>query len=137
VAGGAAPLSLEFELAEGELARSGLPSHETLDDFFEKEWMRSLFATAVDQLRAAYRERGREIVFTVFQRYDLDDAEPGRPTYADLARDHGISVADVTNHLAAARREFRRISLDILRESTASDDEFRREARSLLGHGSE
>ena len=135
--GGAEPLSLEFELAEGELARSGLPSPEKLDDFFEREWVRSLFAAAVEQLRAAYGERGREIVFTIFQRYDLDDAEPGRPTYADLAREYGLSVTDVTNHLAAARREFRRISLDILRESTASDDEFRREARSLLGHASE
>jgi RNA polymerase sigma-70 factor (ECF subfamily) len=135
--GGAAPLSLEFELAEGELARTGLPSPETLDDFFEKEWVRSLFAAAVDQLRATYAARGREVVFSLFERYDLDDAEPGRPTYADLAREHGLSVTDVTNHLAGARREFRRISLELLRETTASDEEFRREARSLLGHAPE
>jgi len=39
----------------------------------------------------------------------------------------------VTNYLAGARREFRRIVLDKLRELTATDDEFRREARMLLG----
>jgi hypothetical protein len=39
----------------------------------------------------------------------------------------------VTNHLAWARREFRRVVLDTLREMTASEDEFRREARDLLG----
>jgi RNA polymerase sigma factor (sigma-70 family) len=135
--GGIRPLSLEFELAEGELARTGLPSPERLDDFFEKEWVRSLFAAAVDQLRATCAAKGRDVVFTIFARYDLDDAEPGRPTYAELAQEHGISVTDVTNHLAGARRDFRRISLELLRETTSSDDEFRREARSLLGHAPE
>jgi RNA polymerase sigma-70 factor (ECF subfamily) len=135
--GGFAPLSLEFELAEGELARSGIPGPDRVDELFEREWVRSLFAAAVDQLRAHYAAKGRGEAFAIFARYDLDDAEPGRPTYADLAREHGIPVTDVTNHLAAARREFRRISLEILRETTASDDEFRREARSLLGHASE
>jgi len=135
--GGNVPLSLEFELAEGELARTGLPSPERVDDFFEKEWVRSLFAAAVDQLRAHYAAKGRDVVFSVFARHDLDDAEPGRPSYAELAREFGISITDVTNHLSAGRREFRRICLELLRETTASDDEFRREARSLLGHAPE
>ena len=135
--GGIAPLSLEYELAEGELARTGLPSPERLDDFFEREWVRSLLATAVEQLRAACAAKGKDAVFAVFECYDLDDAEPGRPTYADLARDLGLSVTDVTNYLASARRELRRISLELLHETTASDEEFRREARSLLGHDPE
>jgi RNA polymerase sigma factor (sigma-70 family) len=132
--GGMRPLSLETELAEGELARTGLPSPERLNDFFEREWVRSLFAAAVDQLRAACVAKGRDVVFSLFERYDLDDAQPGRPTYAELASEYGISVTDVTNHLAGARRDFRRISLELLRETTSSDDEFRREARALLGH---
>lgn len=135
--GGVPILSLEFELAEGELSRSGLPSPERVDEFFEREWVRSLFTAAVAQLRASYAERGREVAFNVFTRYDLDDAEPGRPSYADLAREFNLPVTDVTNYLAAARRDFRRISLELLRETTASDDEFRREARSLLGHAPE
>ena len=135
--GGIPTLSLEFELAEGELARTGLPSPERLDEFFEREWVRSLFAAAVEQLRVTCAAKGKEVVFALFARYDLDDAQPGRPTYADLAREYGLAVTDVTNHLAGARREFRRISLDLLRETTASDEEFRREARSLLGHAPE
>ena len=39
----------------------------------------------------------------------------------------------MTNFLAFARREFRRITLETLREMTASENEFRREARALLG----
>ena len=50
-----------------------------------------------------------------------------------LADDFDISVATVTNRLAAARRVFRRLLLAKLREMTGSDEEFRSEARSLLG----
>jgi len=39
----------------------------------------------------------------------------------------------VTNELAWARRAFREIVLDLLREVCATDDEFRAEARDLLG----
>jgi hypothetical protein len=39
----------------------------------------------------------------------------------------------VTNWLAAARRDYRSIVLETLRDLTADDDEFRDEARDLLG----
>ena len=42
-------------------------------------------------------------------------------------------MTQVTNFLAFARREFRRIVLEKLREITASDREFREEASALLG----
>ena len=54
------------------------------------------------------------------------------PSYKDLAKELDLSVSNVTNYLAAARREFRRIVLEKLRELTATDEEFRREARALL-----
>jgi hypothetical protein len=44
-----------------------------------------------------------------------------------------LKITDVTNYLASARREFRRLVLKKLREITATDEEFRREARALLG----
>jgi RNA polymerase sigma factor (sigma-70 family) len=135
--GGAAPLSLEFELAEGELARTGLPSAENLEGFFEREWIRSLFTAAVDELRSSCTARGKPLYFALFERYDLEEHAADRPTYAALAREFGIAPTDVTNHLAAARREFRRITLELLRQTTATDEEFRREARSLLGHAPE
>ncbi len=50
-----------------------------------------------------------------------------------LAEEFHIPVTQVTNFLAFARREFRRIVLEKLREITANDREFREEARSLLG----
>jgi vacuolar-type H+-ATPase subunit H len=45
----------------------------------------------------------------------------------------GIAETQVTNHLAWARREFRRLVLEALEEATGSEEEFRAEARQLLG----
>ncbi|HEY7924248.1 MAG TPA: hypothetical protein VII62_13770, partial [Vicinamibacteria bacterium] len=55
------------------------------------------------------------------------------PDYATLAREFALPVTQVTNHLAWARRELRRLVLERLRELTASEDEYRAEARGLLG----
>ncbi len=133
--GGSAPLPLEFETAEGELGRAEPPAPVSLDRYFETEWVRSLFGLAVEGLRAECEARGVPLRFRLFERYDLDDSGGRRPTYEALASELGLSVSQVTNHLAAARREFRRVLLERLRELTASDEEFRREAELLLGRG--
>ena len=44
-----------------------------------------------------------------------------------------MPVTQITNHLAAVRRAFRAAALAHLRELTASDEEFRAEARDLFG----
>jgi hypothetical protein len=70
-------------------------------------------------------------VFAVFERHDLT---PGPETsYATVARDLHLSVAQVTNHLHLARRRFREIALVQLRDLVGSDDEYRTEARELFG----
>jgi len=130
--GGAEVLSLDFELAEGELLRTGIASPENPDAYFEREWVRSLFALALERLRAECAARGKTVHVRLFELYDVEDSEP-RPTYADLAARFDIAVTDVTNHLAYARRELRRITLETLREMTVSEEEFRSEARALLG----
>ena len=131
--GDAQILSLDFESAEGELARLDPPAPGSLGDFFEQEWVRSLFGLAVDALRADCKSRGKSVHFRLFELYDLNDDSASHLTYDDLARQFDLAPTDVTNYLAFARREFRRIALEKLREMTASDDEFRREARSLFG----
>ena len=66
------------------------------------------------------------------ERYELQ-AESAKASYADVAASLGISVTDVTNYLFVARRELRRIVLSALRDLTANDEEFREEAKALLG----
>jgi RNA polymerase sigma factor (sigma-70 family) len=123
-------VSLDFEEAEHELAAS--KQTESPEDYFEKEWVRTLFALAVGRLRAQCQSAGKTTQFALFESYDLGDADT-RPAYAALAEEFRIAVTDVTNYLAFARREFRRCVLTQLREMTGSDEEFQREARALLG----
>lgn len=130
--GGAVHFSLDFGEAENELAGQ-LLSQTTPEDYFQHEWVRSLFALAVGALRSHYAEKGSDVYFRLFELYDLhEDAEP-KNSYAALATEFGLSTTDVTNYLAAARRQFRKIVLAKLREITATEEEFRKEARALLG----
>jgi len=117
---------LDFRAAEDEIEREhdrgGSP-----EDYFQREWVRSVFALAVERLRAEVSESD----FAIFEAYDLDDSQ--RVSYRELGERFGISEVTVTNRLAAARRKFRAAMLDVLREATASDREFRAEVRALLG----
>lgn len=132
--GGADHLSLDFAGAEDEIAHQKAPSGISPEDYFHREWVRSLLGLAVEALRRRFDENGRSISFKLFELYDLQEDEPEEKlSYASLANLFGLNNTDVTNYLAAARREFRKIVLEKLRELTATDEEFRTEARALLG----
>jgi RNA polymerase sigma factor (sigma-70 family) len=108
----------------------GEQESETLSDFFEKEWIRSVFSIAVDDLRKTCVESRKTIHFQMFERYNLEEE---KLSYGDLATEYGLAVTDVTNYLAWCRREFRRLLLQHIRDLTANDADFRREARLVLG----
>ena len=122
--------SVDFDAAEAELVRASVQQQKDWETFFNGEWARSVFEVALERFRKSCSGRGRELHCHLFERRDLSDEQP---SYGDLAQEFGLKVTDVTNFLASARREFRTIVLDALREMTASEDEFRRECRDLLG----
>ena len=62
---------LDFEEAEHELAAS--TQAESPEEYFEKEWVRTLFALAVERLRAQCQSAGKTTQFALFERYDLGD----------------------------------------------------------------
>lgn len=132
--GGAPALSLDFDAADEELARAGAAAWESPDECFDREWQRGVLALAVDALRAACATDGKSDWFALFERYDLGDPA-ARPTYDDLARELALPATTVTNRLAYARRELRRLVLEKLEELTASRDELDAEAKLLLGVG--
>jgi|SRR5215813_8848440 len=132
--GDATILSLDFDGAEEQLRVANPPVDGAINDYFEKEFARSVFSIALDSFRRQMLDNGKETHLRLFERYILNDDEGStKSSYKVLATEFGISTSDVTNYLAFGRREFRRIVLEKLRELTASDDEFRREARALLG----
>lgn len=132
--GGATILSLDFAGAEQELAASAGTAAEDAEDRFHQEWVRALFTAAVGALRELAAAGGHMVRFRLFERCDLEPmGDAARPSYRDLAEEFGLPVTQVTNHLAWARREFRRLVLDQLRAISGSEAEFRAEARELLG----
>ena len=129
--GGDTPtLSFDFEAADGELRQIDPPDPSSANDLFDHEWIRSLFGAAIEGLQLQCTLQKKSIHFQIFERYDLHE---DRATYSDVAAEFDLSVTTLTNHLAFARREFRRILLEKLREITVTDEEFQQEARSLLG----
>lgn len=136
----------QFESAQ-RLKRGGAAVHMPLDDMllpadgddadagaFDREWARSVLSHALHLLQVDCVARQREMTYAVFIAHDVDGA--GRehpPSYASLAAQHGIPVTQVTNYLNWARRRLRQHVLDTLRALTATDAEYRAEARALLG----
>ena len=132
----------EFERSRCE-KRGGRATHVPLDqedvvpagggnpeEIFHREWQRQIFALALEDLRAYSEQTERAVRYRIFAAYDMCD-EP-RPSYGQLAAAHGIPVTAVTNHLAWARRELRRLLEKRLGMTTASEGERLRELRSLL-----
>jgi len=125
---------IPLDLVEIEKSLSGSATYPSPEDGFDREWVRSLLSLATIRLRAYCEESHRGMAYRAFERYDLDPSDSSaRPTYATLAAELGTTSDDITNQLAFARREFRRIVLGLLREMTSSEEEFRDEARTLLG----
>jgi RNA polymerase sigma factor (sigma-70 family) len=131
--GGAIFVPFDFHQAEIELKQS----QYSPDDVFEKEWIRALFSTALDECRRSCEERGKRIQFQIFQKYDIEKDPGTKISYAELSEAFGIPVTTVTNYLAFARREFRKMVLLKLEEISGSQEEYRSDARRLFGAASE
>jgi RNA polymerase sigma factor (sigma-70 family) len=131
--GDARVISLDFETAEGELRQHDVASGELPpEEYFHREWVRNLFAMAVDELKRACDQHGKQIPYRIFESYDLRE-DGDKPTYGSLAAAFGISTATVTNHLAAMRRALRQVVLERIRETTATEREYKSEVRAVLG----
>jgi hypothetical protein len=102
------------------------------EEFFAQEFARSLFGLAVERLRTECEAKGKGLHFRLLELYDIEEGGKAL-TYDEVAQRFGIKPTDVTNYLAFARREFRKIILAELRAMTANEEEFQREAQTLLG----
>lgn len=121
----------DFVSAEDEFAAHAAAVNVNPEEYFHREWVRWMFTLAMEALRRHCDETGHSVYFQLFERYDLSDDRD--ITYSSLGQEFGLDATRVNNYLAAARRDFGRIVIEKLREITATEEEFRNEARSLLG----
>lgn len=126
--GGQRLVSYDTAELESELGSAAATDPQ---DVFDREFVRSLFASAVSALRERLERANKGHYFTLFERYDLCASPEERPTYGVLAKDLGLEATDVTNYLFFARKEFRRTIVEKLRELTSSEEELREEAAEL------
>jgi RNA polymerase sigma factor (sigma-70 family) len=131
--GDANHVSLHFDDWEDENRPHEIASTEpTPEECFHREWVRNLFTLAAEDLKRECEERDQRIQYEVFERYDLNGSAE-RLSYNALAAELGIPATAVTNYLAALRRRFRDRIMARIRETTASEEEFRDEVRAALG----
>jgi len=123
---------LDFESAEGEIRSLQIAAPGDPETLFAREFARSLFGLALDRLKRECDEKNKSLHFQLLELYDAEEGGKAL-TYQEVGQRFGIKPTDVTNYLAYARREFRRVVLDELRAMTATEEEFRREAQTLLG----
>ena len=132
--GGATHLSLDFPGAEQELAaRSPRADLRDADRFFHDETIRALFAPRRStRMRAPVTREGQAGSVPRLRAARSRSRTP-ETSYATVAARAELTVAQVTNHLHAARRRFRELALDTsARDRRGTDDEFRaRSARAL------
>jgi RNA polymerase sigma factor (sigma-70 family) len=131
--GTASFVPLDIADIEGRLTRERDLASSDADAVFHREWVRSVLLTAVAKLRDRYVAAGRLVHLALFEQYDMADSDDARPTYAELAARHDVPQTQVTNWLAAVRRDFRTIVLETIRDLSGSDQEFREDVLALLG----
>jgi hypothetical protein len=136
--GGAVPgtesLDLNFREAEEDLTLHPANEQIPAEELFDSEWVRNVFTLAIEQLHNSLESQGKSIHFKLFQRYDLQDRSGGEEVSLEqVAQEFSLPLSDVAMYLNDSRQLLRANILNLLRSFTSSDDELRREARSLFG----
>ena len=106
----------------------------TPDEAFDNAYRCELFSAALAAMSAEYQAEGRLHYMEAFQRrYVFMAQEDQPPTYRELADTLGVTVSDVTNWLAHARRRLRDRVTQLVRQSVAEEASFREEMDALCG----
>jgi hypothetical protein len=121
----------DFGAAEHELIEQALSSAPEAEEMFQREFVRALFDRAVESVRQDCIARDRELHWQLFERYDLSPASG--VSYAALGAEFNLTLGQVTGYLAQMRAAFRTHAVAALETLCLDRDEFRREARDLLG----
>ena len=129
-----------FDAAPGELERLAPASpDETPERAFEREWVRTLLESSIDDLRGRLERDGKSQYYEVFRIYSIDGLPGGGtpdaavPTYREIGDKLGLKVSDVQNFLARSRRLLWQIVRERVREYVATEGELEGELKEILG----
>lgn len=126
--GGARVFSLDGEAPVLPELQTGNVDPETV---FERVWLEELVHQSIGRVRERLVRAGREDRFRAYEAFALG-SEP-RPSYAELAARHGLTVGEVEKALFLVREEIRAEMRAAIARSAGSDREIEDEWKRLLG----
>ena len=97
--GGRAFVSIDRRSAET------IPAGSDPEQIFDRQWADTVLDQAVAELRKELVESGRETVFRVFDRYELNPPPDRSPSYAELCREFSLKETDVAEENVALLNE--------------------------------
>ena len=127
--GGARVFSLDGDAPQLPELQTANVDPETV---FERVWLEEIVHQSIGRVRERFVRSGREDRFRVYEAFALG-ADPERPSYADLAARHGLTVGEVEKALFLVREEIRQEMRAALARSAGSDRELEDEWKRLLG----
>ena len=120
--GGRAPVSIDGEDLNG-LGASADASGTDPEKLFDRQWADTVLEEAVSALRIELEGSRKDLVFRVFDRYELNPPPGGAPSYAELSREFSLKETDVSNFLTACRKRLRELIVQRIRETVTSETE--------------
>jgi RNA polymerase sigma factor (sigma-70 family) len=105
----------------------------TAEEIFDAAWTRLCFRRALELLRAALANQGKQAHWRLFEAYDLSPHAGGELSYRELGESVGMTPDRVKHALVETRATLRDIVTDIVRGYVDGPDELRQEVKALLG----
>ncbi|MCA8956662.1 MAG: sigma-70 family RNA polymerase sigma factor [Planctomycetes bacterium] len=102
-------------------------------DVLDELWRRQLVEGALAQVEQELRAEGRDVCWSVFAAYFLDDASTD---YAALAARYGVKPHDVSNHLRRAKQRYRARLESMVMETVHDAGQLEEELAWLFGRES-
>lgn len=118
-----------FRFEEAEAGWRAAPGGSP-EEAFDREWVRGVLGEALGRLRAELGAEGKAMHYELFRDYCLPDAPD--PSYADLARRHGVGLDAVRNALREVRQRGREILKEMLRDYLFPGEDVEDELRFIL-----
>ncbi|MGE3172339.1 MAG: RNA polymerase sigma factor [Planctomycetota bacterium] len=125
--GGAVPAALD------DVPEPPDPGSPAPDAALDEAWRRELLLRARDRLQQELEGSGRARYFALFRDWYLDDRDDGALDHNALAARHGVTRTDVSNWLDHAKRRYRAILHDLVRDTVGCEETLQEELRWLFG----
>ncbi|HLY09597.1 MAG TPA: sigma-70 family RNA polymerase sigma factor [Planctomycetota bacterium] len=128
--GGRPAFSLDFASAESEVGRDPA-APDSLDRGFRRDWALKVMSQSLQAVKREFSESGRAEEFEAL-RLHLSFTAREAPSYAEVAKNLGVSEGDVRNRIHRTRARYKEAILEVIRSYTETDQDAREELQDLL-----